>query len=119
MNLCHLTQLASGRWYCPLCDPEQKRTLPVNARRNCGKPLPVPEQMLASIRALEECDLTDGEMLERIARCQAVPECAANGECGGCRDASCGQRWHVWRQRIIEGCERWGAPAISVAVMET
>ena len=28
----------AGRWWCPLCDPEKKRLLPVNARRNCRSP---------------------------------------------------------------------------------
>ena len=25
----------AGRWWCPLCDPDKKRLLPVRARRNC------------------------------------------------------------------------------------
>jgi hypothetical protein len=35
MSKCILSQLDSGRWYCPACDPEKRRTLPVNAHRKC------------------------------------------------------------------------------------
>jgi len=39
---CPLEQLSddlpagqAGRWWCPFCDPDKKRFLPVKARRNC------------------------------------------------------------------------------------
>jgi hypothetical protein len=32
---CPLTQLDSGKWWCPDCDPKKKRLLPRKARRNC------------------------------------------------------------------------------------
>jgi len=42
MTDCPLEQLPAdlpagqaGRWWCPLCDPQKKRLLAVNARRNC------------------------------------------------------------------------------------
>ena len=32
---CPLKKLDSGDWHCPVCDPNKKRLLPVNAHRNC------------------------------------------------------------------------------------
>jgi len=32
---CDLVQLSDGNWWCPVCDPDKKRILPVKARRNC------------------------------------------------------------------------------------
>jgi hypothetical protein len=35
MILCDFHPLANGRFYCPACDPEGKRTVPVKSRRPC------------------------------------------------------------------------------------
>jgi hypothetical protein len=38
MKACDLIQLPSGRWYCPSCDPEQRRTVPLASTRLCSPP---------------------------------------------------------------------------------
>ena len=46
MTDCPLEQLDSGKWYCPVCDPDKRRLLPVKARRNCpGHPVTRPERI--------------------------------------------------------------------------
>lgn len=37
---CLLSQLDSGKWWCPECDPDKRRLLPIKARRNCRMTLP-------------------------------------------------------------------------------
>ncbi len=33
--ICELKQLPTGRWFCPLCDPDAKETVPLKSRRRC------------------------------------------------------------------------------------
>ncbi len=54
---CILQQLDTGRWcgywHCPQCDPDKKRLLPVNARRNCRNPLEI-RQAAAELGIIEK-----------------------------------------------------------------
>ncbi len=35
MTDCNLQKLDTGKWWCPDCDPDKARLLPIDARRNC------------------------------------------------------------------------------------
>ncbi len=35
MMLCKLLKIDSGKWWCSVCDRNQRRLLPINARRRC------------------------------------------------------------------------------------
>ncbi len=68
---------ASGRWHCPVCDPERLRTLPGGSiRRNCG-PLPA---------AAEAAPRSAAEQAPLIAICQAcehfLPAQTSCAKCG-------------------------------------
>jgi hypothetical protein len=118
---CKLIQLESGRWYCPACDPQAERTLPLGtARRHCGPPTPpailAARALAAELRqAAAHGDL--GLPLEQVEARLAV--CSG---CGDFRGAGCGRfaaryaacRAWFWalvgnRRQPLEPCERWPA----------
>jgi hypothetical protein len=76
MSKCILSQLDSGRWYCPACDPEKRRTLPVNAHRKCRAapgyaPADPLTARLAELRLNGQWGVDGATVEARLATCRA------------------------------------------------
>lgn len=53
MTDCTLEQLDNGKWWCPECDPDKQRLLPVKAHRNCRVKLTVTDRTRKTLKQLE------------------------------------------------------------------
>ncbi len=95
MTNCTLQQLSNGKWWCPECDENQEHLLPINAHRNCIKPLPLAKRIHQAID--ERTDVTRSpEDLDRI-----ITICTTQ-----CKRLGTGQ----WGEVKYEGCPRFGQP---------
>jgi len=124
VSYCTLQQRPDGRWWCPVCDPAQKRLLPVPARRHCDRRLaaasvgPSPTEVLIaaarSAKSRRPGDAAcDDEIRRRVAICGEcplfVPQCPA---CEERLDAatSC-ELTRRLAERVVRGsCKKWMAP---------
>ena len=86
---CRLIQLASGRWHCPACDPEAKRTLPLAANRNCPAELEL---------------RTEAQQAALAAICRANACGRFDSLNDACRSCGCtSERHQAWLSRLRIG----------------
>lgn len=71
---CQLIHDGNHSWWCPECDPEQKRLLPHKARRNCHLP-PDPEDIAFRFEAIDNLpEDVRKDAAEAVALANKTPE---------------------------------------------
>lgn len=84
MMFCDLQQMSNGRWWCPECDPKQRRTVPSQSNRKCRK---APSHGL-------------GDTIAKLIREYKCKGCKERGEHNGQK-----VRRHVFAERA-EHCDK-------------
>jgi len=95
MTDCILQQLDNIKWWCPDCDPKQKRLLSVNAHRNCKTPANLADRIRRTIDQRSDVTRTPEDLDRIILICTTQCERLGTGR---------------WGETKYEGCPRFGRP---------
>lgn len=121
MTDCPLEAIGDAYW-CPICDPDKRRLLPVKAYRNCRAAVPFPpppaitdatrHALLADLIAAlyDTTHLPRGAIDRRAGLCSECPECGVCDKGLHCRRAVGCQGWRQWLEQLVglgPACDRW------------